>query len=108
MGDSLREVAKSARAVHATTGLEERSVEIVEFIADHPEGVRAANVTDEFEDIDSIRQACTCDACRGWSDSQDQARSVRSYKAFEVLVDRKRTQHAKQNKQSVLGAPNMR
>jgi AAA domain-containing protein/FaeA-like protein len=44
MGDNLKEAAKSARTVHATVGLGDRSAEIVEYVADHPEGVRAADV----------------------------------------------------------------
>jgi len=44
LGKDLREASKTARTVHATVGLGERSAEVVEFIADHPEGVRAEDI----------------------------------------------------------------
>jgi hypothetical protein len=44
MGDDLRQAAKAARTVKATTGLGERSAEIIEFVSDHPDGVRADDI----------------------------------------------------------------
>jgi hypothetical protein len=48
MGDNLKEAARAARTVSATRNLGAKSAEIIEFIADHPEGVRAEDVADEF------------------------------------------------------------
>jgi hypothetical protein len=49
LGDSLREAAKNARTVHATVGLGDRSADIVKYIADHPDGVRAEAIVEEFD-----------------------------------------------------------
>jgi hypothetical protein len=49
MGDNLREAARSARTVHATAGLGERSSDIVEYVNDHPGGVRAETIVAAFD-----------------------------------------------------------
>jgi 5S rRNA maturation endonuclease (ribonuclease M5) len=49
MGSDLRQAAKASRTVKATAGLGERSAEIVEFVAEHPEGVRADDVAAELD-----------------------------------------------------------
>jgi AAA domain len=46
LGNNLYESIKAARTVHATVGLGEQSAEVVEFVADHPDGVRAGEVAD--------------------------------------------------------------
>lgn len=47
-GDSLEAAAARAEQVRATAGLGGRSIDIVEYVGEHPEGVTAADVVDEF------------------------------------------------------------
>jgi hypothetical protein len=44
MGENLKDAARAARKVKVIEGIGERSIDIVEFIADHPEGVRAEDI----------------------------------------------------------------
>jgi hypothetical protein len=53
MGEDLKAAAKAARTVKATVGVDVRMAEVIEFVNDHPApGVKAADVTEEFPDID--------------------------------------------------------
>jgi hypothetical protein len=53
MGGTLEEAARVAVTIRATTNLGERSTEIVQFVNNHPEAVRAGDVANAL-DIDAL------------------------------------------------------
>ena len=52
-GESLGEAAQVALNLRATTGLGDRATELVAYVNEHPEGVRAAQVADSVDGLDA-------------------------------------------------------
>jgi hypothetical protein len=53
IGSTLEEAARAAVSIRATVNLGERSAEILQFVNDHPEGVRAGDIAKTLGDIDA-------------------------------------------------------